>query len=64
MNQYVQQMVKMGVNELYRPSITAKQTPSCPPIEMSLNGRTLTGSICAKMGYVLDGQTNWVGYCK
>ena len=62
--QYFRKMVELGMNSYYQPQIVSKKTPQCPPIKMEINGRNLSGSVCAKMGYVYEEKTYWVGYCK
>lgn len=64
MQSYVMKMMEKGVKEMYRPQVIAKKTPQCPPIKMELNGKNLSGSLCARMGYKYNGQERWVGYCK
>ena len=64
MNQYINQMLRMGVTAMSTPHIAAKQTPNCPPIEMELNWQNLQGGLCAKFGYEYKGKEYWVGYCK
>ena len=63
-NSYANQMFDLGIDSLYSPVIAVRPTPNCPLKEIELNGRILTGSLCAKMGYIYDGKTYWVGYCK
>lgn len=59
-----QKMMKMGVTAVNPPQILSKQTPKCPPIKISVNGRTLSGSRCALMGYEYNGKHHDVGYCR
>lgn len=64
MQNYIKQMMNKGVNEMFQPQIIAKRTPQCPPIRMELNGMNLSGSLCAKFGYIYNNEERWVGYCK
>ncbi len=64
MQPYFQEMMKKGVTAVSSPHVVAKRTPQCPPIEMELNGRRLSGSLCARMCYEYDKETYCVGYCK
>ena len=64
MNQYIQKMATSGAEGFSTPQIIAKKTPTCPPIKMQLNGRQLSGSVCAQMGYLYKGKQYDVGYCK
>jgi len=61
---YIQKMLDKGVTGIASPEIYAKRTPQCPPIKMELNGRNLSGKLCARMGYEYKGKEYWVGYCK
>lgn len=64
MQPYFQEMMKKGVTAVSSPHVVAKRTPQCPPIEMELNGKRLSGSLCARMCYEYDKETYCVGYCK
>ena len=64
LNKCSQDFVNAGVENIYPPQVVSKKTPQCPPIKMELNGRTLSGSTCVKMGYIYKGKTYWKGYCK
>ena len=64
MNQYIKQMATTGAEGFSTPQIVSKKTPSCPPIKMSLNGKQLSGSVCAQMGYLYKDKQYNVGYCK
>jgi len=57
-------MVALGIMEFTQPEVHAKRTPTCPPIRMELNGNQLSGDLCARMGYKLNGKLQEVGYCK
>ncbi len=61
---YMSKMLDIGAEGLSSPQIIAKRTPQCPPIRMELNGRQLSGSLCAQIGYQYQGQEHWIGYCK
>lgn len=61
---YQKKFMKMGVTEICPPQIISKRTPTCPPIKVQVNGRTLSGSKCAIMCYKYDGKEYDVGYCK
>ena len=64
MQKHFKKLVEAGVETYYQPQVIAKKTPKCPPIKMELNGKNLSGKLCAKTGYVYQGKTYWVGYCK
>ena len=64
MQKYFKKLAEAGVETYYQPQVIAKKTPKCPPIKMELNGKNLSGKLCAKTGYVYQGKTYWVGYCK
>ena len=64
LNQCAKEFMDAGVNRVYPPQVVAKKTPQCPPIKMELNGTTLSGSKCVKMGYIYKGKTYWKGYCR
>ena len=64
MNVYIRRMAEKGVTAINTPQIVAKRTPHCPPIRMELNGRQLSGSLCARMGYEYKGKMHDIGYCK
>ena len=57
-------MAELGVESVTPPEVHAKKTPNCPPVKMELNGRTLSGKLCARMSYEYEGKIYWVGYCK
>ena len=57
-------MAELGVQSVTPPEVVAKRTPNCPPIKMELNGRTISGKLCARMSYEYEGKIYWVGYCK
>lgn len=57
-------MAELGVQSVTPPEVVAKKTPNCPPIKMELNGRTISGKLCARMSYEYEGKIYWVGYCK
>ncbi len=57
-------MAELGVQSVTPPEVHAKRTPTCPPVKMELNGRTLSGKLCARMSYEYEGKIYWVGYCK
>lgn len=61
---YIMKMMHIGITGLSEPQVITKQTPTCPPVEIELNGKKLKGSLCAKVGYEFKGQEHWVGYCK
>lgn len=61
---YMYKMMEKGVTGGSDPLIMSKKTPQCPPIKMNLNGRTLSGSLCAKFAYEYNNKEYWVGYCK
>lgn len=64
MRSYIYQMMEKGVTAITTPQVVAKRTPQCPPIKMDLNGRKLSGSVCARMSYEYNNKEYWVGYCK
>lgn len=64
MQTYLRKMSEKGVTGISAPQIIAKQTPQCPPIKMELNGKMLSGSLCAQIGYEYNNQEYWLGYCK
>lgn len=64
MNSYLQKMAQKGVTEVTVPQVVQKKTPQCPPIQMELNGRTISGSLCTRFSYTYKGKEYWVGYCK
>ena len=64
LNKCAKEFMIAGVDRIYPPSVVSKKTPQCPPIKMELNGRTMQGSKCVKMGYMYNGKTYWTGYCK
>ena len=64
LNKCAKEFMEAGVNRIYPPHVVAKKTPQCPPIKMELNGTTIQGSKCVKMGYIYKGKTYWKGYCK
>ena len=61
---YFQKMLELGITSYSNPQVATKKTPDSPPLKMELNGKNLSGNLCAKMGYVYEEQTYWVGYCK
>lgn len=63
-NKKFMQLMEYGVQSYYPPQIINKQTPNCPPIKIEVNGRALSGSMCAIMGYDYQGKMYDVGYCK
>ncbi len=64
MQKHFKKLMEAGVETYYQPQVIAKKTPKCPPIKMEINGKNLSGKLCAKTGYVYEGKTYWVGYCK
>lgn len=64
MNEIMRKMMDAGAEGFSSPQIVQKRTPHCPPIRMELNGRNLSGSMCARMGYLYKGKQYDVGYCK
>lgn len=64
MQSYLKKLMAKGVTEICQPQIMAKQTPQCPPIKLQVNGRNLSGSLCAFTCYKYNGKTYEVGYCK
>lgn len=61
---YAQKLMKKGVTSICQPQIIAKQTPQCPAIKIQVNGRNLSGDLCALTCYDYNGKTYDVGYCK
>lgn len=59
-----QTLVNYGIIKYCPPRILTKKTPQCPPIKIEVNGRVMSGSLCASMCYVYQGQQYDVGYCK
>lgn len=64
MQVYVQKMAELGVTEMCQPQVFQKQTPTCPPVKISVNGTVKSGSLCALTCYKYKGQEYEVGYCK
>lgn len=64
MQTYVQQLMEKGATGMCQPQIISKRTPTCPPIKLELNGRQLSGSMCAMTCYEYEGKQYDVGYCK
>ena len=64
MQSYIMQMMQAGAEGFSSPEIISKRTPQCPPIKILVNGQTLSGSTCARMGYLYKGKQYNVGYCK
>lgn len=60
----LQKMMQKGVTAVCPPQISAKQTPTCPPVSINVNGRNLRGSLCAYTCYEYEGTQYDVGYCK
>lgn len=57
-------MIEKGATKICQPQIIAKRTPTCPPIKIQVNGRQLSGSMCAVTCYEYEGKEYEVGYCK
>lgn len=64
MQPYFKEMMLKGVTSVTSPQVVAKRTPQCPPVKMELNGKKLSGKLCARMSYEYEGKIYWVGYCK
>jgi len=64
MQVYFQKMAELGVTEMCQTRILQKQTPSCPPVKISVNGTVKSGSLCAITCYTYKGREYDVGYCK
>lgn len=64
MQKYMTQMLEKGVTGMCQPQVIAKQTPTCPPIRLEVNGKKMSGSMCAYTCYEYEGRQYDVGYCK
>ena len=57
------QLMNLGVTGVTSAQHIAKRTPTCPPIQITVNGRVIKGNKCHYMGYEYKGKLHDVGYC-
>ena len=58
MQNYMIEIMTNGADGISNPNIISKATPHCPPIKIQVNGRQLSGSTCAIMGYSYKGKSS------
>ena len=63
MQSYIEKMVQNGAEGFSSPQIISKKTPHCPPIRITVNGKTLSGNKCAAMAYIYKNKQYEVGFC-
>lgn len=62
-NARLKQLMDLGVTAVTPAQHIAKRTPTCPPIQITVNGRVIKGNKCHYMGYEYKGKMHDVGYC-
>lgn len=62
-NARLKQLMDLGVTAVTPVQHIAKRTPTCPPVQITVNGRVIKGNKCHYMGYQYNGKMHDVGYC-
>lgn len=62
-NARLKQLMNLGVTAVTPVQHIAKRTPTCPPVQITVNGRVIKGNKCHYMGYQYNGKMHDVGYC-
>lgn len=64
MNSNIMQMMQSGAEAVSSPQIIFKKSDSCPPVRIRVNGKKLSGDICAVLLYLYKGERYEAGYCE